>query len=322
MSGDIDNIQNPNNMTPEALAALRASDPSAFDDDVPSTGAEDDDDDKVKEPVEDDKTETPDKVADKEPPADDAIKHAPKVIPEPRFAEVVAQRNAAEEAAALKEAENQALLQEIATLKGNKEAAPQRDFVAEHAELMRRYDEDGDLTFAEYEAEKFKLLADMQKADVDAKINEREKQREQNEQQKLQETIDQDWKSANIDWKKANTEFLALPGASVAMQNAINFVDSENPELAPTELLAKAHEVAARMIGVEIKTPQANKTTTRAVDIARASSAAANTPPVVTGGVGSRGGPQSTVDVANIKPGNFSKLPKDKQEELLGPGAL
>ena len=96
------------------------------------------------------------------------------------------------------------------------------------------------------------------------------------------------------------------------------------PDASDADKLERAHKIVLAMNGkAEPATPAAGPHAARDAADAQAAAKASAAPPAIAGGVSSAGGPIANIDMANMKPGSFSKLSKDQQEAALGgPGAL
>lgn len=316
---DPDNIPHPNHMSEDDLKALRESDPSAFDDDVtPPESKEENEDDVEKK---DDKAPVEIEKKEDEPADDTPAKSS--MIPKARFDEVNNQKKALEDALAVREAEIEALRTATAP---KVEAVAERDFDAEFAELEQKYD-DSDITHEDYKKAQLELRKEEREYTKQSAALLAVQAIKQEQQLQAQAIVEKNWNDANKAWLAENQEFLKAPGARDAMQTAIDFVDKQNAgnPLSPADMLAKAHEIAAKMIGVESKEPKQparKEETARERSHREARERAERAPAAFQGGMGDRGANPSKVDVSNMKPGTFSSLSKADQEKLLGEGAL
>ena len=305
---DLDNI--PTAKTAEELAALRASDPAAFDDD----------EEQAPEQVEAAQAaadEAAEKEAAEKAEADriaaekaEAEKQA-AMIPKGRLNEVLRERDAERERA-------DALAAEIAALK----AGPKIDYDAEIVALQKKYEEDDDLTLDDYMAQRDALLVGKVKADARAEI-------EQEQAQAAAQRAEQAWADAANAFVAAHPEY-AEGEAKVDLEAALHGVFAKFPTASDADKLERAHKIVLAMNGKAepaapaaateaLKGPHAARDAADAQAAAKASAA----PPPVNGGVSSAGGPIGNVDFANMKPGTFSKLTKDQQAAALGsPDAL
>ena len=296
---DLDNI--PTAKTAEELAALRASDPAAFDDD--DTGTDDVADDADAKAAEAAEAEAERAAAEKA----EAEKQA-AMIPKGRLNEVLRERDAERERA-------DALAAEIAALK----AGPKIDYDAEIVALQKKYEEDDDLTLDDYLAQRDALLVGKVKADARAEI-------EQEQAQAAALKAEQAWATAANAFVEAHPEY-AAGEAKVDLEAALHGVFAKFPTASDAEKLERAHKIVLAMNGKAEPAPATEPAkgphAARDASDAQAAAKASAAPPPVNGGVSSAGGPIGNVDFANLKPGSFSKLTKDQQAAALGsPDAL
>jgi len=315
-------------LSPEALAELQKSDPAAFDLDPveakpdetdPAVAAKPDEakPDEQKDP--DTATAAKPEGSQDDPPRDEKGRFAakdddakPDVIPKPRFDEVISERNAERErreAAERRAAELEAQL--AAAQKG-----PTRDFDAEINALEQKFDE-GDIDFKEYQKQHATLVADKVRAEIAEKAAEERKQA-------AEQTAEQQWQAAQARFfgEAENAELIDTRAKKVAFVDAVQQVAEAGGAATYDDMLAKAAEIVRRELPAAPKKDVVDPHAARRAADAAAATAASATPAPIAGGVGNRAGVDQALDLKNLKPGAFSKLPKDQQEKLLGAGAL
>lgn len=330
------NERHPSSLSDEDKAALRASDPAAFDDDdVPAAG-----DDKVAAAAD----------AAKAPPAEGNPKPKEEGKPEGEdgadpaaAAEVGAggdkpngkEANPADQRAVsglLKEL--QQTRQELAQLKAEK-SDPPRDFKAEidaidtkldtdQKALLDKYDA-GEIDATELATEQGKLLKEYQRGTRDVMLAESEHRAvaavEKREAEHAAQTAQQQWDNDIGKWKEANAAFLENPIRRDAVSNLLNQLGAD-ANMTNEQVIEQMQKAAFEAFNWAPEKPAGDLHAERNKRDAKAiASVAADTPPV-NGGVGNRGQSEHPVDVSNMKPGTFSKLPGSEQEKLLGQGAL
>jgi hypothetical protein len=336
------NPRHPSSMSAEDLQALRAADPAAFDEEADASSGTDSDD-AAADGADDDRADAgdaaadgaaddgagadQDATADAADAADTAAPTAkdgrPDKVPVARLNEVIGQRNAAEELARQQAAELAELRARLAS------AAPPKDFDAEYAALLARY-ESNDIDSIEYEREKLKLLRE--ETQHVAKVNALQAQ-----QEGLESAVNRSWDDEARLFTSQHPEFFASAENHELFQRAVNAMALLHGDISNAALLAKAGESAFPMAGYTPPTASsgggadANAAATQGQDAAAARRAqnaqraadASAAPPAIAGGTGNRGGPERGVDLTTIKPGTFSKnLSRAEQEKLLGDGAL
>lgn len=311
MSDNAPKGQHPSTLTDEETAALRASDPAAFEDgdsqEAPAPG--DKGADNPAEPA----TEAESK-SDEGAPDPETGTAPPDMIPRSRLNQVRDREKTKDQ---LIEQQGQELRQLREAIEANK--AP-KDFAAERKTIIQKYD-DGDLDDDERD-EALQVLADERMDHVarSAALSALQQTREA--------TIKRGWDATVAEWSNAHAEFLADKTNAEVLQRSINSVIAlHGDSIGNDELLAKAAEQAFAFVGYtphgEAAATTSEAAANRRAQNARAASDASSAPPSISGGVGERGGPSRDVDVSNIKPGTFSKkLTPDQQEKLLGAGAL
>ena len=331
--------KHPSSLSAEALAALQASDPSAFDQDsdadadadgegggTDAAGAAAGGADAGSAPAEGAVAGTAAGGGDAAAgtaAASGADAGAARVVPAARLAEVVGQRNAAETMVANQAAELAALRERLAAAT----AAPPKDFEAAYLEAEKRFD-DGLIDQSEWEKEKRQL-----QREEFQHISKVEALQEQTTT--MEAAVARSWNEEVKAWRDSCPGFLDKEGNAEVFNRALNSVAAfHGDKITDAELLKRASEMAFEATGYvpPAKAAAAAKTgepaagdagaARRAQNAMRAADASA-TPGAVAGGVGERGGPGRDIDLTHVKPGTFSKsLSKADQEALLGPGAV
>jgi len=277
--------------TDEDLAALRAADPAAFDDDVPD--GNDADDAAEAERLAAEKADAEKVEAERA----EAEAKKPDMIPKGRLNEVLAERDRERERAEQLAAELEAL-----------KKGPPVDYAAEVNALDASWNNDEfDGTHADYMAKRDGLI--VARAEQDA-IQRYEQTLAEREAQKAAEQ----WATAANAFVESHPEYRDA-AAKTELEAALHGVFAKFPDASDADKLDRAHKIVLAMNGkAEAETPAANRNKADAQAAARASAQ----PPAINGGVSSAGGPIGNVDFANMKPGQFSKLSKDQQAAALG----
>lgn len=314
---DLNNI--PEAKTAEEIAALQASDPAAFDlDGVP----EQTDDEKAAAELAE--KEAADKAAD-EAAAKEAAEKAEadkgkddRTIDKRQYDGVLGDLRDTRSHLATERQRADALAAELAALK----AGPAINYDEEITSLKEKWDNDEfDGTLDEFIAARDALL--VQKTEADARAKFQQEQAERDVNAKL-EAWDKDARSFvdSNDRYKDEAELARL-------NEALEIQFARNPNGSHADWLIAADKHVQAMAIVEGRAPAAAPAATtdpnadRNKADAQASAKASAAPKVVAGGVSSAGGPVGNIDMANLKPGQFSKLSKDQQEAALGgAGAL
>lgn len=285
---DLDNI--PATKSAEELDALRASDPAAFDLDA-APAAE----------------KTPEEVAA------EAAKTV-TTIDKRQYDGVLGDLRDTRGHLAAERAAREALAAELAELK----AGPKIDYDAEITTLDKKFNEDDDFTHEDYIAQRDKLLVGKVKAEARAEV-------QQEQAQAAAQKAEQAWAEAANAFAAAHPEY-ADPSAKTDLEAALHGVFAKFPDASDADKLERAHKMVLAMNGKAEPapaTPPAGPHAARDAADAQAAAKASAAPPAIAGGVSSAGGPIANIDMANMKPGSFSKLSKDQQEAALGgPGAL
>lgn len=324
MTPDNDDIQqqqpHPSNRSQEEIDALRASDPSAFDEDeggeaaaAAAKAAKAAGDDPPADPpaAKADDGEKPVKDAKADPPAttDDAGDEGkPRLVPEARLGEVVSERNELRNKLEAYEAAERAREEAV------RAALSSRDYAKEIADLDQKWD-DGDFEgeFKDFQAARETVVADRERARILA----------ENDQRETQAAADK----AERDWAEAKTKFFGEAENLALVQGKVRVAafSAAIEEAAAAgfdsyeDLLAKAAKLVTPIAAAPVD-PHADR---KAKD-AHAKTLAGSTPPPISGGVGNRAAAGANADLESLPAGKFSStFTKDQQEEMLGgPGAL
>ena len=281
-----DNI--PNHKTEEELAALRAADPAAFDDDVPDD-------------IEADKAAEAERLAAEKADAEKAEAEAkkPDMIPKGRLNEVLAERDRERERA-------EQLAAELDALK----KGPPVDYAAEVKALDDAWNSDEfDGSHEDYMAKRDGLI--VARAEQDA-IQRYEQTLTEREAQKAAEQ----WATVANAFVESHPEYRDA-AAKMELEAALHGVFAKFPDASDADKLDRAHKIVLAMNGKSEEAPKAPNADRNKADAQLAAKASAQ-PPAINGGVSSAGGPIANVDFANMKPGTFSKLSKDQQAAALG----
>ncbi|MEN9492799.1 MAG: hypothetical protein RJA63_3248 [Pseudomonadota bacterium] len=281
-----DNI--PNHKTEEELAALRAADPAAFDDDVPDV-------------IEADEAAEAERLAAEKADAEKAEAEAkkPDMIPKGRLNEVLAERDRERERA-------EQLAAELDALK----KGPPVDYAAEVKALDDAWNSDEfDGSHEDYMAKRDGLI--VARAEQDA-IQRYEQTLTEREAQKAAAQ----WATVANAFVESHPEYRDA-AAKMELEAALHGVFAKFPDASDADKLVRAHKIVLAMNGKSEEAPKAPNADRNKADAQLAAKASAQ-PPAINGGVSSAGGPIGNVDFANMKPGTFSKLSKDQQAAALG----
>lgn len=316
------NELNPHRITDEQLAALRAADPDAFDDadDEPGSGQAD-------------------PIAAEAGAADVGVgtaaaasaRSAVPMIPKPRLDEVLNRVSELERQLRDRDARDAAV--------GS--ALQARDFAAEREQIKAQWDsetaalkkqwDDGDLDADEYHDQRDALTVKYGELGNALTVEEARHvvvtERVASRQQAVQEAAQTRWNEKIAGWVAANEAFMANPIRKKAVADLLITLDSEGDNaLDDDALIALMQEQAFEAFGwsapvARAATPPADARTAalqaRQAAAARAAAAASAAPPQVAGGAGT-GSREVSVDLEQLKPGEFKRLPESTQRALLG----
>lgn len=192
-------------------------------------------------------------------------------------------------------------------------AAPDaRDFAKEKAELREKWDS-GEIESDEYYEQRDALVVEEARHAAVVQFHSLQ-------QASQKQAVEQEWNSAITAWQTANADFLANPLRQQAVAQLIDSLGNDpNSPLSNEELIAKVQEMAFDAFNWkrELAAPAATTASPRTVAAAQAAAAASATPPLPGRGAGSNL-IASQVNLADVKPGEFNKLPAHVQKELLG----
>lgn len=299
----------PETKTDDALAALKAADPAAFDlDEAP----EQTDDEKAaaelaeKEAAEKAEADRAAEAAKNDKPKDDAP------VDRRKFDGVLGDLRDTRATLQQERERAEALAAELEALK----KGPAVDYGEEIKKLDAAWNSDGEDAFegthADYLAQRDALLVQKAEADALAKF----------EQQRAQK----DAEDALAAWDKAARAFIDAdaryqdPDEFARFNAALEVQFKINPNGSHEDWLKSAHKQVEALAIVEGRTkpdPKGPHDDRNKAD-AQAAAKASGAPPAATGGVSSGGGPIGNIDMSALKPGQFSKLSKDQQAAALG----
>lgn len=303
--------KHPSDMSEDERQALVDSDPAAFDQDV-DNDASNAEPDATRTAADDTEPEVERAGETKGPDAEDDSDGG-KPVDTRAFNGVLAELRSTRQE--LKE------LRERMSAQPEPEPEPERDFEEERQALRGKYDT-GELDDEEYEAQREALLLEQAETRALARLKAQAQAEAERTAQAQAATVAEDWTSKINAWVEANQDFCSNAVRLNAVQGLIQSIGAD-PNLSNEDLLKRVEKEAFEAFNWSSKgadKPHAARNANDAAAAARASAA----PPSLSGGmgVGNRGGGESGIDVAALKPGQFSKLPKAEQERLLGEGAL
>lgn len=314
---------NPHRITDEQLAALRAADPNAFED-----GNADQSDGGQGAP-----TAAEVEAADVEtsPAAGAPARGAVPMIPKPRLDEVLNRVSELERQLRDRDARDAAV--------GN--VPQERDFAAERGQIKAKWDaetaalkkqwDDGDLDADEYHDQRDALTVKYGELGNALTVEEARHvvatERVASRQQAMQEAAQTRWNEKIAGWVAANEAFMANPIRMKAVADLLVALDTEGDDaLDDDALIALMQEQAfdafgwaspaGRIPGLPTDA-RAAALQARQAAAARAAAAASAAPPQFAGGAGA-GSRELAVDLQQLKPGDFKKIPLSTQRALLG----
>lgn len=321
------NELNPYRITDEQRAALRAADPDAFADDG---GVE----------------RTPGQVApaaaEAEAPDDEAspstaasARGGVPMIPKPRLDEVLNRVSELERQLRDRDARDAA----AASLPQERDFTTERGQIkaqwdAETAALKKQWD-DGDLDADEYHDQRDALTVKYGELGNALTVEEARyvvaTERVASRQQAVQEAAQTRWNDKIAGWIAANEAFMANPIRKKAVADLLIALDTEGDDaLDDDALIALMQDQAFEAFGwapgstrapVPPADPRAAMLRERQATAARAAAAASAAPPQIAGGAGA-GNREAAVDLEQLKPGDFKRLPEATQRALLGEDVL
>lgn len=312
---------NSNRITEEQRAALRAADPDAFEDDPPDAPTD--------EIGGDASVFSNTDAAEPEPnPVNPPARAAVPMIPKPRLDEVLNRVQDLERQ--LRERDAQA------TATPNLQV---RDFAAERGQIKTHWEaetsalkkqwDDGDLDADEYHDQRDALsikYADLSHTlTVEEARHVAKAERVAADQQATQQAAQTQWNTKIAQWAIANEAFMANPIRKKAVADLLMALDTEgDSSLDDDGLIALMQEQAFDAFGWTAPAPtpapvdpRVAATQARQAAAARAAAAASAAPPQVAGGAGA-GNRDLMIDLEQLKPGDFKKIPESAQRALLG----
>lgn len=318
---------NPHRITEEQRAALRAADPDAFDEDH------------IDESNEIDASESPSQASDpaSAPETETAApaRSSVPMIPKPRLDEVLNRVSELERQLRDRDARD-------AAVNG---AAPDRDFASERGQIKAQWDgetvtlkkkwDDGDLDADEYHDQRDALTRKYSEMGHALTVEEArhvaKAERVAAGQQAAQEAAQTLWNQKIAEWVTANDAFMANPIRKKAVADLLVELDTQGDgSLDDDALIALMQEQAFDAFGwtapsargvAPVVDPRAVAIQARHAAAARAAAAASAAPPQVAGGAGA-GNREVAVDLEQLRPGDFKKLPESTQRTLLGEDLL
>lgn len=200
------------------------------------------------------------------------------------------------------------------------EAPSDRDFAAERAALKEQW-ENGDIDTDEYNDKRDALVLEQ----ADHRVSARMYQAQQAQEKAAAEQATQAWNAKVQSWEKDNADFLANPLRRKAVNDLLAALDNDpTNRMTDDELLAEVQKQAFDAFNWHGAVPQVaagaaagDPMAQRRAASARAAAAASAAPPAIAGGVSNAAMAQS-VNLEDMKPGEFKKLAKDVQAQLLG----
>lgn len=198
------------------------------------------------------------------------------------------------------------------------EAPTDRDFAAERAALKEQW-ENGDIDTDTYNDKRDALVLEQ----ADHRVAARMYQAQQAQEKAAAEQATQAWNAKVQSWEKDNADFLANPLRRKAVNDLLAALDADPANrMTDEELLAEVQKQAFDAFNWQgtAQAPAAaapNPMAQRNANNARAAAAASAAPPAIAGGV-SNASVAASINLEDMKPGEFKKLAKDVQQQLLG----
>lgn len=318
---DLKDDQHPTTLTDEQKAALRADDPTAYDDEPKpaegeaAAGAAEGESDAGAQGQEGAPAPGSDEGGEGAAAGAEGDGKQPTMIPKSRFDEAVQKERTRAEQERQRAEQAEA---ELAALR----SGPKIDYDGEISKLDASWNGDADAeefdgTHADYLKARDSLVAKKIEQSTREAVA-REALERQQQVQLAQWT--QDFK-AFVDADPTHAVYMEDDAEANALTKAVQDVFDKEPGLSNADLLAKAHQNRLAKFGLQ---PGANKEApkgphaSRDAADARAATAASATPPAINGGVGNRGTQLPDVDFEKLKPGSFGKLSREQQAAALG----
>lgn len=242
-------------------------------------------------------------------------------------------------------ADLRATRQEVQTLKalatGKREPLPERDFDAEdkalddaEAQLDAKYDTEGmadeEYRQAQRDIEKRRRALDRErnKYELHAQLLADQEDAEKGAAEQAAKAAAESWQTEVVKWQDSLGDWLKNPVRRSTVDNTMAMMNAD-PELAQLDhaaYLAKLDEYLRDAFPNYPRTDDAGAgkekdlppATQRQKLQAQRAAEASNAPPRIEGGVGNRGTRTEDIDLENMPLGTFKKLPKERQDELLG----
>lgn len=199
------------------------------------------------------------------------------------------------------------------------EAPADRDFTAERAALKEQW-ENGDIDTDEYNDKRDALVLEQ----ADHRVAARMYQAQKAQEKAAAEQAIQAWNAKVQSWEADNADFLANPLRRKAVNDLLAALDADPANrMTDEELLAEVQKQAFDAFNWQgaAQAPAAaaaqNPMARRNANNARAAAAASAAPPAIAGGV-SNASVAANINLEDMKPGEFKKLAKDVQQQLLG----
>ncbi|MGO1073583.1 hypothetical protein [Lysobacter sp. CA199] len=314
---------NPHRITEAQRAALHAADPDAFDDDLIEESTKEGANESLLPPGD------PTSMSETDTPA--PVRGAVPMIPKPRLDEVLNRVSELERQLRDRDARDAALAG----------GAPDRDFDAERGQIKAQWEtetatlkkqwDDGDLDADEYHDQRDALTSKYgglgNALTVEEARHVAKAERVAANQQAAQDAAQTRWNDKIAQWVAANDAFMGNPIRKKAVADLLTALDTEGDStLDDDALIAMMQEQAFEAFGwtapaaraaESVVDPRIAAIQARQATAARAAAAASAAPPQVAGGAGT-GSRDLTIDLAQIKPGDFKKIPESTQRALLG----
>ncbi len=246
-------------------------------------------------------------------PGEQVAGSRPVMIPKARFDDAVnKERERAQKAIEDAEAMRARLkaLEDRVNLQHAIPEAPEKDFAKEKADLRKKYD-DGDIDAEQYEVERDKIViaetAYLVKRDVAVASA-----------AAAAADIEADWNTKITAWVETNAEFMANPIREQAVASLLEKYGKDG-SMSNADLLARVEKEAFEAFNYKPSTPAApaNPNASRNAADAKAASAASSLGGTPAGGEGNRS-TEGKSGIEGIKQGEFNKLSRAEQVELLG----
>ncbi|MGO1000752.1 hypothetical protein [Lysobacter sp. CA196] len=312
-------LSNSLHLTDDQREALRAADPDAF---------ADDGDDAILDGEATASTSPDSSESDESVPA--AARSAVPMIPKPRLDEVLNRVSELERQLRERDARDTAVPAGVQDRDFGAERGQIRAlWEAETAVLKKKWDE-GDLDADEYHDQRDALTIKYGELGHALTVEEARHVVQSDRIASRQQAAQASWNDKIGAWATAHSTFMANPIRKKAVADLLAVLDTDGDgSLNDDELIAKMQEQAFEAFGWLAPTPEQPQAIpdpqaalrARQAAAARAAASASAAPPQVAGGAGT-GSRDLTVDLSQIKPGDFKKIPESTQRALLGEDIL